>query len=97
MPIYGQAVKLWQGVLNRISFNSYLRTLELTTPGFFIGRKQMDIDYTKLNNRVVQQAWEVNNLTLTEEMKTRLFQNKLRRAAEMLQAREQGVYFKIEN
>jgi len=74
-----------------------LRTLELTTPGFFIGRKQMDIDYTKLNNRVVRQAWEVNNLTLTEEMKTRLFQNKLRRAAEMLQAREQVVYFKIEN
>jgi len=57
----------------------------------------MDIDYTKLNNRVVRQAWEVNNLTLTEEMKTRLFQNKLRRAAEMLQAREQVVYFKIEN
>lgn len=74
-----------------------MRTLELTTPGFFIGRKQMDIDYTKLNNRVVRQAWEVNNLTLTEEMKTRLFQNKLRRAAEMLQAREQVVYFKIEN
>ena len=74
-----------------------MRTLELTTPGFFIGRKQMDIDYTKLNNRVVRQAWEVNNLTLTEEMKTRLFQNKLRRAAEMLQAREKVVYFKIEN
>ena len=75
-----------------------MRTLELTTPGFFIGRKQMDIDYTKLNNRVVQQAWEVNNLTLTEEMKTRLFQNKLRRATEMLKARElDTVYFQIED
>jgi len=58
----------------------------------------MDIDYTKLNNRVVQQAWEVNNLTLTEEMKTRLFQNKLRRATEMLKARElDTVYFQIED
>jgi len=58
----------------------------------------MDIDYTKLNNRVVQQAWEVNNLTLTEEMKTRLFQNKLRRATEMLKARElDTVYHQIED
>jgi hypothetical protein len=56
----------------------------------------MDIDYKKLNNRVVRQAWEVSNLTLTEEMKTRLFQNKIRRAAEMLQARD-VVYHQIED
>ena len=56
----------------------------------------MDIDYKKLNNRVVRQAWEVSNLTLTEEMKTRLFQNKLLRAAEMLQARD-VVYHQIED
>ena len=54
-------------------------------------------DYKKLNDRIVKQAWEVSKLTLTEEMKTRLLQNKIRRAAEMLQAREQGVYFKIED
>ena len=45
-------------------------------------------DYTKLNDRIVKQAWEVSNLTQTEEMKTRLFQNKIRRAAEMIAARE---------
>ena len=45
-------------------------------------------DYKNLNNRIVEQAWEVSNLTLTEEMKTRLFQNKIRRATEMVQARE---------
>ena len=56
----------------------------------------MDIDYTKLNNRVVQQAWEVNNLTLSEEMKTRLFENKIRRAAEMIAARD-IVYHQIED
>jgi len=48
----------------------------------------MTTDYTNLNDRIVKQAWEVSNLTLTEEMKTRLFQNKIRRAAEMIQARE---------
>jgi hypothetical protein len=56
----------------------------------------MTIDYTKLNDRVVEQAWDVGNLTLTEEMKTRLFQNKIRRAAEMLQARD-TVYHQIED
>jgi len=55
-------------------------------------------DYTKLNDRIVRQAWEVSNLTLTEEMKTQLFQNKIRRAAEMIQARERApVYFQIED
>ena len=53
-------------------------------------------DYTKLNDRIVRQAWEVSNLTLTEEMKTRLFQNKIRRATEMIQARD-VVYHQIED
>ena len=58
----------------------------------------METDYTKLNDRIVQQAYEVSNLTLTDEMKTRLFQNKIRRAAEALQAREQSpVHFEIED
>ena len=48
----------------------------------------MDTDYTQLNERIVRQAWEYTNLVLNEEMKTRLFQNKLRRAAEMIAARE---------
>jgi hypothetical protein len=56
----------------------------------------METDYTKLNDRIVQQAYEVSNLTLTEEMKTRLFQNKIRRAAEMIAARD-IVYYQIED
>jgi 23S rRNA pseudoU1915 N3-methylase RlmH len=55
----------------------------------------MTIDYTKLNDRVVEQAWAFSNLTLTEEMKTQLFQNKIQRATEMLAARE--VYHQIED
>jgi hypothetical protein len=48
----------------------------------------MQTDYTKLNDRIVKQAWEFSNLVLSEEMKTRLFENKIRRAVEMIQARE---------
>ena len=44
-------------------------------------------DYKNLNDRIVKQAYEVSNLVLTNEMKTRLFQNKVDRAAEMIQAR----------
>jgi hypothetical protein len=55
-------------------------------------------DYTKLNNRIVRQAWEVSNLTLSEELKTKLFQDKIRRATEELKSREQSpVYFQIED
>ena len=56
----------------------------------------MTIDYSKLNDRVVKQAYEVSNLTLTEEMKTKLFQNKIQRAKEMIQARD-AVYYQIED
>ena len=48
----------------------------------------MTTDYKNLNDRIVRQAYEVSNLLLTEEMKTRLFQNKIQRAAEMIRARE---------
>jgi hypothetical protein len=55
-------------------------------------------DFTKLNNRIVRQAWEVSNLTLSEELKTKLLQDKIRRATEMIQSREQSpVYFQIED
>jgi hypothetical protein len=55
-------------------------------------------DFTKLNNRVVQQAWEFSNLILSEELKTQLFQNKIRRASEALQAREKNpVYSKVKD
>jgi hypothetical protein len=55
-------------------------------------------DYKNLNDRIVRQAWEYSNLVLSEEMKTRLFQNKIRRATEMIQARENNpVYFKVED
>ena len=57
----------------------------------------METNYKDLNDRIVKQAYEGSNLTLTEEMKVRLFQNKIRRAAEMIQARDQVVYYQIED
>ena len=55
-------------------------------------------DFTKLNDRIVRQAWEFSNLTLSEELRTKLFQDKIRRAAEALKAREHNpVYFQIED
>jgi len=53
----------------------------------------MQTDYTKLNDRIVKQAYEVSNLILTEAMKTRLFQNKIDRAREMIEARKLSPAF----
>ncbi len=57
----------------------------------------MKIDYTKLNDRIVEQAYELSNMTLSEELKTRMFQDKIRRATEMIQARNSVVYHQIED
>jgi hypothetical protein len=55
----------------------------------------MQTDYTKLNERIVRQAYEFSHLVLNEEMKVRLFENKIRRAAEMIEARA-AVYYQTE-
>jgi len=57
----------------------------------------MKIDYTKLNDRIVEQAYTLSNMTLSEELKTRMFQDKIRRATEMIQARNSVVYHQIED
>jgi hypothetical protein len=55
----------------------------------------MKIDYEKSNDRVVKQAYELTNLVLTNEMKVRLFQNKIDRAEQMIRARA-AVYYKTD-
>jgi hypothetical protein len=58
----------------------------------------MQTDYTKLNNRIVRQAWEYSNLVLNEELKIKLLQDKIFRAAEMIRARENTpAYFKVKD
>jgi len=47
----------------------------------------MDIDYTKLNDQIVKQAWNTSRAFLTDAQKQKLFQNKIDRAAIMLKAR----------
>lgn len=49
----------------------------------------MAIDYKKLNDRVVKQAYEVAGAVLTEAQKHQLFQNKIDRASAMIRAQEQ--------
>jgi hypothetical protein len=57
----------------------------------------MQTDYKKLNDRIVKQAYEVSNLVLTDEMKVRLFQNKVDRARVMLEAMKTSpLYNKVD-
>jgi len=49
----------------------------------------MSIDYTKLNDQIVQQAYDHTSAFLTESQKQKLFQNKIDRAAAMIRAQEQ--------
>lgn len=49
----------------------------------------MTIDYSKLNDRVVKQAYDVSTAFLTEAQVKKLFQNKIDRATIMIRAQEQ--------
>jgi len=49
----------------------------------------MSIDYKKLNDQVVKQAYDASSAFLTEAQRQRLFQNKIDRAAAMIRAQEQ--------
>ena len=49
----------------------------------------MTIDYTKLNDQVVKQAYDASSAFLSEAQRQRLFQNKIDRATAMIRAQEQ--------
>ena len=57
----------------------------------------MTIDYSKLNDRIVEQAKQSAKtyFTLSEDQKAELFQNKIERAKAMLKSRD--VYIQIED
>jgi hypothetical protein len=57
----------------------------------------MTIDYSKLNDRIVEQAKEAakSYFTLSEDQKAELFQNKIERAKAMLKSRD--IYIQIED
>jgi hypothetical protein len=48
----------------------------------------MSIDYTKLNDRIVKQAWDYRTAFLNEVQVKKLFQNKIDRAAAMIESRK---------
>ena len=49
----------------------------------------MSIDYEKLNDQIVKQAWDYSSAFLNESQKQKLFQNKIDRATAMIRAQEQ--------
>ena len=49
----------------------------------------MSNDYEKLNDQIVKQAYDASSAFLTEAQRQRLFENKIERAAAMIQAQEQ--------
>ena len=49
----------------------------------------MSINYEKLNDKVVKQAYDVSSAFLNEAQVRKLFQNKIDRAAAMIRAQEQ--------
>ena len=49
----------------------------------------MSIDYKKLNDAIVKQAYDVSSAFLTEAQVKKLFQNKIDRAEIMIRAQEQ--------
>lgn len=49
----------------------------------------MSIDYTKLNDQIVKQAWDYRTAFLNQRQVEKLFQNKIDRAASMIRAQEQ--------
>ena len=46
------------------------------------------VDHTKLHDHIVQKAFDASSAFLTEEQKLKLFQNKINRAAQMIEARD---------
>lgn len=58
----------------------------------------MQIDYSKLNDRIVKQATEIPGFTLSEEQRKQLFQSKYDRAVVALESRKTNpVYHQIED
>ena len=49
----------------------------------------MSIDYEKLNDQIVKQAWDYSSVFLNDAQKQQLFQNKIDRATAMIRAQEQ--------
>lgn len=58
-------------------------------------------DFSKLNDRIVRQAFDATKIILSEDQKQRLFQNKIDRAQEMIAGRgivkSLNVYHQIED
>jgi hypothetical protein len=85
-------VKIKFGATNNVKYYTVFKGPGTNDSGAFYLKKEkrsMSIDYTKLNDQVVKQAYDASSAFLTEAQKQRLFQNKIDRAAAMIRAQEQ--------
>ena len=91
MQVYGPFVKKQFGATNNVKYYIVFKGPGLKHSGVFYleQRKKMTIDYEKLNDQIVKQAYDASSTFLTEAQRQRLFQNKIDRAAAMIRAQEQ--------
>jgi hypothetical protein len=89
--VYGLFVKKDSGATNSIIYYTIFKSPGTNDSGVFYleERKKMSIDYEKLNDQIVKQAYDASSAFLTEAQRQRLFQNKIDRAAAMIRAQEQ--------
>jgi hypothetical protein len=77
--------------LNSIKYDTIFKSPGTKHSGAFTlkERKKMSIDFKRLNDQIVKQAYDHTQAFLNEDQKQRLFQNKIDRAAAMIRAQEQ--------
>ena len=94
---YGSFVKKEFRVQNSIAYYIIFKSPGTNYSGVFLFRKKdiMTIDYTKLNDQIVKQAYDHTSAFLTEAQKQRLLQNKIDRAKQMIAARA-AVFYKTD-
>jgi hypothetical protein len=89
--IYGLFVKKEFRALNSIKYHTIFKDPGTKHSGVFTlkGKEKMSIDYKKLNDQIVKQAYDHTSAFLSEDQKQKLFQNKIDRAAAMIRVQEQ--------
>ena len=94
---YGLFVKKEFRATNNAKYYTVFKDPGTKHSGVFTlkGKKKMSIDYSKLNDQVVKQAYDATSAFLTEAQRQKLFQNKIDRAEKMIQARA-AVYYKTD-
>jgi flagellar capping protein FliD len=90
VQVYGLFVKKEFRALNSTKYHTIFKDPGTKHSGvFYFKRKgKMSIDYKKLNDQIVKQAYDHTSAFLSEDQKQKLFQNKIDRAVAMIESRK---------